>query len=300
MSAVPTLTIGTPRDPAAVRSITVDDVVVTYLVDGVLTISAAEFFPAVPTDAWEQACTAGGDLLMSTGGLLIQSADRTVLIDAGVGPMTTKFATGSANCGFMLNSMAALGVRPDDVDVVAFTHLHFDHSGWAFVGEARTFPKARYAIAAQEWSSYDGEVGETEWTSPHVINQLRCQTGGLDLFADEDEIVPGIRALVSGGHTPGHTAFVFTSRWGRRLIAFGDAFHNQIQMAQPDWLSIADSDSSSVIAARHRLLARLSEPNTIGFGAHFGDQPFGRVVADARGNATWEPVPSTVLAPPPR
>jgi len=65
-------------------------------------------------------------------------------------------------------------------------------------------------------------------------------------------------------------------------------------------MSIADSDATAVTATRHRLLDRLSEPDTFGFGCHFGDQPFGRVAVDATGQVTWEPVPSAVLAPPPR
>ena len=93
---------------------------------------------------------------------------------------------------------------------------------------------------------------------------------------------------------------MITSRTGRRLIVLGDAFHTTGQLAHPDWLSVADSDAEGVIAARHRLLAELSEPETIGFGFHFGDQPFGRVVSGPDGAWAWEPVPTSLLAPPPR
>ena len=70
--------------------------------------------------------------------------------------------------------------------------------------------------------------------------------------------------------------------------------------AHPDWVSIADSDLMGVMAARRRLLAQLSEPHTVAFGGHFGDQVFGRVVADPMGQARWQPIPSVVLAPSPR
>jgi glyoxylase-like metal-dependent hydrolase (beta-lactamase superfamily II) len=109
--------------------------------------------------------------------------------------------------------------------------------------------------------------------------------------------VPGVRALVTMGHTPGHTAYEITSQTGRRLIAFGDALHSRFQVARPDWISIVDPDGPGVMAARRRLLARLSGPATVAFGGHFGDQPFGRVVVDANGQASWEPIPSVVLAP---
>jgi hypothetical protein len=52
--------------------------------------------------------------------------------------------------------------------------------------------------------------------------------------------------------------------------------------------------------ARHRLSGQLCEPDTLGFGFHFGDQSFGRLVVGATEELTWEPEPSVMLAPPPR
>jgi glyoxylase-like metal-dependent hydrolase (beta-lactamase superfamily II) len=293
-------TIGRPGDPAAVRSVTLDDVVVTYVVDGVVTTQPQAFFPGTPPEAWEDLCNPTGDLLMSVGGLLVQIGGRRVLIDAGAGLMSSSFPFGTADSGAMLDILSTLGVRLDDIDVLAFTHLHFDHAGWAFTHGARTFPNARYALAAQEWATYADGPDDGVATPRHVTDQLRSGQHDFDLFDDGEEIVPGVRALGTPGHTPGHTAYEITSQTGRRLIAFGDAFHSKYQVAQPDWMSIADSDAPGVMAARRRLLAQLSEANTVAFGMHFGDQPFGRVVVDAMGQANWQPIPSVVLAPPPR
>lgn len=297
MSTTSAPTIGRPGDPAAVRSLTIDDVVVTYVVDGVVTTRPQTFFPGTPPEAWEGLCNPAGDLLMSVGGLLVQIRGQRVLIDAGAGVMSSSFAFGRADSGAMLDVLAALGIRLDDIDVLAFTHLHFDHAGWAFTHGDRTFPKARYAMAAQEWAANADGPDDGVTTPRHVIDQLRSGQHDFDLFDDGEEIVPGVRALVSPGHTPGHTAYEITSHIGRRLIAFGDAFHRQSQVAHPDWMSIADSDAPGVMAARRRLLSRLSEPHTVAFGVHFGDQPFGRVVVDAMRQTSWQPIPSVVLAP---
>ncbi|WP_123028763.1 MBL fold metallo-hydrolase [Mycolicibacterium stellerae] len=297
----PTAAIGQPGDPAAVRSVTFDDVAAIYVVDGVLTMRPETFFPETPRQAWDHLCTTAGELVMSAGGLLVRIAGTTVLIDAGVGTATKSFAFGGVDCGSMLEVLDSLEVRPEDIDVLAVTHLHFDHAGWAFADGARTFPNARYAFSAQEWAPHAaGHLGEGEVAPRHVISQLASGSADFELFDDGDEIVPGVRALVTPGHTPGHTSYVITSHTGRRLVAFGDAFHSSTQVTHPDWMSIADTDATAVIATRHRLLDRLSEPDTFGFGCHFGDQPFGRVVADASGQVTWEPIPSAVLAPPPR
>jgi glyoxylase-like metal-dependent hydrolase (beta-lactamase superfamily II) len=109
-----------------------------------------------------------------------------------------------------------------------------------------------------------------------------------------------VHAVVTPGHTPGHTSYVITSRAGQRLVVLGDAFHSTAQLTHPEWLSVADSDASGVLSARRRLLAELAEPDTLGFGFHFGDQPFGRVLTAASGEVTWEPVPTSALAAPPR
>ncbi|MFG1930922.1 MBL fold metallo-hydrolase [Mycobacterium sp. NPDC048908] len=298
MTTVGASSIGRPGDRAAVRSLTFDDVVATYVVDGVITMPPTGFFPAIPSDYWStrpDLCTETGDLVMSAGGLLVERGDDTLLIDTGVGAMTTDFAWGSVDCGSLLDVLGIVGRRPEDIDVVAFTHLHFDHAGWSHANGDKTFPNARYVMAAAEWAPHRGGTPEGDAVTPkQIIAQLADQR--IDLIDDGDEVVPGVRAVVTPGHTPGHTSYVITSTNGQRLVVFGDAFHIPAQLAHPEWMSVAEWDAAEVVTARRRLLAELAEPNTLGFGFHFGDQPFGRVTADGG----WAPVPTVVLAPPPR
>lgn len=291
-------------DPSAVRSLQVDDVVATYVVDGVLMMRAAAFFPAVPGDYWtsgaSQPLAADGRMPMSAGGLLVERDGTTLLIDTGVGPAAVDFAIADIDCGALIDVLGAIGRRRGDVDVVAFTHLHFDHAGYAFANGQKVFPNARYVLARQEWAPYACGTYRRDPTTPeHVIRQLASNDSVLELIDDGDEVMPGVRAMVTPGHSPGHTSYVITSRTGRRLVAFGDAFHTPSQLAHPEWLSIADTDTVGVAAARRRLLTELSEPNTLGFGFHFGDQAFGRVVTGSVAETIWEPVPTSVLAPPP-
>jgi glyoxylase-like metal-dependent hydrolase (beta-lactamase superfamily II) len=228
---------------------------------------------------------------------LIERDGSSLLIDAGVGAMTGDFVFGSANCGSLIDVLRALGRRPEDIDVVAFTHLHFDHAGWAFTNGSKTFANARYVLAAREWTPYaDGSHRPDATTPHHVITELVSGRTAVHMIDDGEEIVPGVHAIVTPGHTPGHTSYVVTSRAGKRLVVFGDAFHMPVQLVHPDWLSAADTDGAAAEAARRRLLDELSQPDTVGFGFHFGDQPFGRL---AHGYS-WNPVPTRMLAPPPR
>ncbi|PJK21256.1 MBL fold metallo-hydrolase [Mycolicibacterium goodii] len=294
-------TVGRAADPAAVRSLTIDDLTATYAVDGVIALRPEVFFPAIPADAWTQLRTADGNLTMSAGGLLVELGGTMVLIDTGVGDMTEQLSFGGVDCGSLIDVLGALGVRPDDIDVVAFTHLHFDHAGWAFADGDKTFPNARYVVAAAELAQYTTvERGDDPIAPWHVITQMARGGRNVVLVDDGDQVVPGMRAVVTGGHTPGHTSYVLTSAAGRRLVVFGDAFHTAAQLSHLDWLSAVDTDVDSVVRARRLLLAELRRPDTVGFAFHFGDQPFGRVVTDAAGAAVWEPVASRVVAPAPR
>ncbi|HET7666263.1 MAG TPA: MBL fold metallo-hydrolase, partial [Mycobacterium sp.] len=205
MSTVATPSIGQPGDRAAVRSLTFDGVVATYVVDGVVTMPPAKFFPGIPIDYWSarpELCTSTGDLVMSAGGLLVERDGTTLLIDAGVGTMAAEFTFGSVDCGSLLDVLGMLGRRPEDIDVVAFTHLHFDHVGWAYANGTKTFSNARYVLAAKEWAPYQSGRCRTDATTPrHVVSQWLADPRSVELIHDGDQIAVGVRAVVTPGHT---------------------------------------------------------------------------------------------------
>jgi glyoxylase-like metal-dependent hydrolase (beta-lactamase superfamily II) len=300
MSNATELSIGRPEDHAAVRSVEFGDVRATYVVDGLLTTRPDVFFPAAPAEYFAGVTTAAGELVVSAGGLLVETPDSTILIDTGAGAMNERFIYGHANCGMMLAVLDALGVGVGDIDVVALTHLHFDHAGGAFVGGRKTFPNARYVLAAQELAPHVHQEPDSHGdVAGDTAAHLAAPGSGVELITDGAVLTAGVQALVTGGHTHGHTTYIVTSSTGQRLVAFGDAFNSHVQISHPELLSAADVDGAGVSAARRRLLGELSAPDTIGFGIHFGDQTFGRVVTTTDGTATWDPVPTAVRLPPP-
>jgi glyoxylase-like metal-dependent hydrolase (beta-lactamase superfamily II) len=297
---------GALNEQSAVRTVEFGDVRATYVIDGAMALGGREFFPGIPDGYWSghpDATDAEGRVAMTAGGLLIERDGRFLLIDAGLGEMiaTMKLGPvvlGPANSGALPETLAALGRAPEDIEALAFTHLHVDHTGWAFVrdgngGYRPLFPNARYLVAEQEWAPQArGETIPGGASRTAVIAPLAKRH---ETIADGEEIFPGVRALVTPGHSPGHTSYLISSSEGT-LIAFGDAFHIPAQLAHPDWPSAPDIDGDAVLRARHRILEELGKPGAVGFGAHFGDQPFGRLGADAE----WVPIPSTVLFPAPR
>ncbi len=280
------------RRPAGIRSIRLGHTKVSYVPDGEVRLRPLQLLQDTTDEVWAahpEYLDATGHLVGSVGGLLVEHGDRALLIDAGFGPQTLEAPDGPLGAihgGALPRSLAALGRRPEDIEAVAFTHLHSDHLGWACHrapgADRPVLGHAEYLISEQEWDRRDlleaqGMTGEVAALAPRV----RTITNGQEVF-------PGVRVRITPGHTVGHAEYVITGG-GRRLIAFGDAVHSPIQIDHPDWSSAFDHDRAQTAAHRRRLVAELAEPGTIGFGVHFADVVFGHVRQDADGPA-WRPL----------
>lgn len=229
---------------------------------------------------------------MSTGAVLVEHGRRSLLIDAGWGHFVGEMEFGSVQCGDLLAQLALAGKSSQDIDTVAFTHLHIDHVGWVF--DATTdpprpwFPRARHVVAGAELDASNCEATGTAAANLLIPLAERCEA-----VADGDEIFPHVFALATPGHSPGHTAYVVSSG-GRRLIIFGDVFHSPAQFIHTACASAPDADTDLARMARRRLLAELRRPGTLGFGIHFADVPFGYLIEERIPH--WLPVSGTVLA----
>jgi glyoxylase-like metal-dependent hydrolase (beta-lactamase superfamily II) len=274
------------------------DTRVSYVPDGDVRLPPRGWLPDTTDEVWSthpEYLDRSAHLVASIGGLLVENGDRALLIDAGFGPETLPPDPGTPRGvirgGALLDSLAELGREPEEIEAVAFTHLHVDHLGWAWhpvPGSDRpAFGHADYLVSELEWAQRDvlaanGMAREIAGLAPRV----RTVTDG-------QEIHPGVRVRITAGHTPGHAEYVITSG-GQRLIAFGDAMHSPIQVEHPEWSAAVDHDPVRSADNRRRLVAELEEPDTIGFGIHFADVAFGRVQRDASGPA-WR---SLDAAPP--
>jgi glyoxylase-like metal-dependent hydrolase (beta-lactamase superfamily II) len=252
----------------------------TYLPDGAVQLDPRRWYPQTDQSLWDgpyaHLLDADGYLVGSIGGLLVEHGDRALLIDAGFGPRVipaahTHPALGVLAGGELLTSLKQTSVEPEQIDTVAFTHLHDDHFGWVLRPgpEGTPFRDAQIAAGAADWAA---------WREPAALRTRALRDG--------DEIFPGVVAMAAPGHTPGHTCYVIASG-GERLVAFGDALHSPAQVAHPEWPVLMDVDQSRGIVSRRRVLASI-EDGTRAFGIHFADAQFGRVRRGAEG-LYWEP-----------
>ncbi|MFI9340660.1 MBL fold metallo-hydrolase [Streptomyces sp. NPDC052773] len=285
------------RRPGEIRSLWLGDTKVSYVPDGDVRLRPRELLLGSDDAVWAahpEYLDDSGHLVASIGALLVERGDRALLIDAGFGPRRLPAAPdgprGEIHGGALLDHLARLGRRPEDIEAVAFTHLHIDHIGWAshpLPGSGRpAFSAADHLVSAPEWAQYAPSAGQG------ATEEIAALAPRLRTVTDDQEIFPDVRVRITGGHTAGHTEYVITSG-GRRLIAFGDALHSPIQADHPEWISAFDDhDPARAADHRHRLVAELAAPDTIGFGVHFADVVFGRVRRDGDGPA-WHPVDPT-------
>jgi glyoxylase-like metal-dependent hydrolase (beta-lactamase superfamily II) len=280
---------GRLRRPAGIRSVRLGDTRVSFVPDGAVRLPPRGWLPDTTDEVWtanQEYLDVSGHFVASIGGLLVENGDRALLIDAGFGPQSLPpdpgTPRGAIHGGALLDNLAELGRRPEEIEAVAFTHLHPDHVGWAWHpapgGDQPAFAHADYLVAEPEWAQRD-------LTPREIVAALAPRVRTL---TDGQEIFPGVRVRITAGHTPGHAEYAITS--GRqRLIAFGDALHSPIQVDHPEWSAAVDHDPVRSADHRRRLVAELEEPDTIGFGVHFADVVFGQVRRDGAGPA-WRPL----------
>jgi len=215
---------------------------------------------------------------------VVKTAGKTILIDAGTGSQLAPTA-GLASLG-----MTAAGISPEDIDVVIISHLHPDH----------IFGLMEKETNAQIYPNAEILVGETEyayWTQKGLIETLPERRRGLaqriqatfptwknvSQFADESEILPGINAVNSFGHTAGHTTFRLSSG-GQQLLLLGDAIVvPALFLPNLDWQLSFDADKDMASATRKALVEEAVADNITIAGYHFGFPNSGKIEKDGKG-----------------
>lgn len=143
--------------------------------------------------------------------VLIECGGIRVLVDtAGFGAR-----------GLLLSALSRKGIRPEQIDFVLFTHLHFDHCA-----NFDLFPQAAYVCSRTEWE-YAWEQEDIYVQKPVIRALGECRVRLIE--EDGAEPVPGIRAVLSPGHTPGGLTYCFGSGQSRVAVT-GDAIKNREEL----------------------------------------------------------------------
>jgi glyoxylase-like metal-dependent hydrolase (beta-lactamase superfamily II) len=240
-----------------------------------------------PEGAWEPhryLLDENGQIESSMGGFLIRGggSDRIALVDLGLGDNEMMGARGGA----MIDSLRTLGVAPEDVTDVLFTHLHLDHIGWASVDGELVFPNANYRCDAADWDYW---VADPTGGGTRTLNRyLRLQKDLMDPTAPQVQtwdvdgpVVDGVDALRIPGHTPGSTMLV-VSDGDQRAILLGDVVHCAVELLDDEWDGFADVDPVRATAARNAMVREIEGTEIPVAAAHFPGLRFGRVLPGER------------------
>ncbi|HKF19507.1 MAG TPA: MBL fold metallo-hydrolase [Candidatus Dormibacteraeota bacterium] len=253
-------------------------------------------FGVVPKSLWQRRRPADENNLIRTAcvAAVARHHGRTIVCETGIGTkLSEKQARqfGVWEPDALLISLQRLGVRPDEVDLVLTTHLHWDHAG----GLTRrgpdgrlqlTFPRARHVVQRAEWD-FALHPDPRSRAGYMEDDLLPVAESGLVEFVDgEAEIVPGLWARQTGGHTPGHQLVVFRVSEDLACVVTGDLVGLQQHLRVP-WVPAADLDVLRTIEEKTRLLDEASRHRWMLVLGHEVQQPAGYV--DASGE--WTPAP---------
>jgi glyoxylase-like metal-dependent hydrolase (beta-lactamase superfamily II) len=261
----------------------VGSLVINAISDGTF-VAGPDYFGASSVDGHEDMFDRHGQAWLPIGCFLIRSGSQLVLVDAGMGP--TRTPDSQLVGGQLLVGLRAVGVETGDITDVVCTHLHTDHVGWLFDLECRPiFPHATIWLGAGDWQHFI----ELENPPTHEFIRQGFRTHADDarlrLLDRDTSVAPGITAIQTPGHTPGHLCVVVSSGSERALL-LGDAITCPVQLDEPAWHSMGDVDPDLADRTRERLWRELEGEDITGAGAHFPELKFGRVLKGS-GKRWW-------------
>ena len=277
-TALAVLSAGISLPRFAVAQVTVGEGTLMTVSDGHLVLPGEFVFEPIP-DAELLPVLAGFDvdaerLTPECNLALLRTGGRVVLFDAGAGPdfMPTT--------GLLLDALDAAGIAPAEVTDVVFTHAHPDHIWGALddFGDV-TFAEATHHVGAVEHAYWSNPTTVETIGEARVIfaigaaRRLEAIGDRLSLFEPGAEVVPGVEAVSTPGHTPGHMSFLVGD-----VLVIGDAIANHhVAFEQPSWPLGSDQDQVRAAETRVALFDRITADELTIVGFHLPDGGTGRV-----------------------
>lgn len=274
------------------------DFEVTALLDGTAMLPIKDFLNGITPAELEHALARdfiSDPMELSINAFLVNTGTKLVLIDSGDGGHM------DSGTGHLLANLKAAGYEPSQIDEVYVTHMHGDHIGGLSRDGEPLFPRAIVRASRQEadyWlkaenlaaASDDAKSGfqhAIDWLEPYV------KAGKFQPFDGDVMLAPGVRAIGTHGHTPGHTCYLIESR-GYRMLAVGDLVHIEaVQFPRPEVTLKFDTDSNAARAERLRIFHEAAVNREWVAAAHLSFPGIGHIRADGAG-FDWVPASYSV------
>jgi glyoxylase-like metal-dependent hydrolase (beta-lactamase superfamily II) len=227
----------------------------------------------------------------SVNGYLVNTGDKLVLVDTGAAGLF------GPTLGRLVANLKAAGYQPEQVDEIYITHMHPDHVGGLMAGDKLAFPNATVRADKHDADFWLSQAnlekapadskgffqGAMASLNPYVM------AGKFSAFDGDTQLVPGIKALASHGHTAGHSTFLIESK-GQKLALWGDLMHvAAVQFENPSVTIQFDSESKAAAVQRKKAYADAAKGGYWVAGAHLSFPGIGHVRPAGKGY-TWIPV----------
>jgi glyoxylase-like metal-dependent hydrolase (beta-lactamase superfamily II) len=218
---------------------------------------------------------------------LINTGSKLILIDSGNGIATYEPSKGAV--GRTLQNLAAAGVDPKSIDVVLLSHLHPDHTnGIRAADGSMAFSNAEIMVPAKEWDFWMSDENaakaqSNEMMKNYFANVKKIYAGIESRVTRYDwgkEVAPGITAIATPGHTPGHTAFAVASGGSKVLIQSDVTNIPEFFLRNPDWHVAYDTDPVLAQETRHKFYDMAAAEKAMVVGFHFTFPSIGHVEKD--------------------
>lgn len=252
----------------------VGEVEVTAVADGMRTFPLPPgFVRNQPQEAVKAALKAAfldeERLSMPFNVLLFNVNGRLILIDTGNGGEP-------GAVGQLRGTLGALGVAPAAIDQIVISHFHADHiNGLLLPDGAPAFPKAQVMVPEVEWAFWmdDGQMSRApdalKGSFQNVRRVFKPFEGKLERYAWDKEVAPGLKALGTPGHTPGHTSFALESDFQELFIQSDLTNIPALFMSNPTWQVQFDMDGAKAAETRKAALERIAADRIQVAGYHF-------------------------------
>jgi glyoxylase-like metal-dependent hydrolase (beta-lactamase superfamily II) len=261
---------------------------------GTFRSDAGTLFGPVPRFMWQKLVAdeidAHGALLQALNCLLVETPGGRVLVETGIGERSDERTRERRDIQgpAVLPALRTAGFDPGTVDVVALSHLHFDHAGGLLAADgSAAFPRARIAAQRLEWEFALGDNPRLQASYDQGELRLVEEAGWAGAVDGEAELLPGVTAIRTGGHSGGHQSVVVRGR-DRTVAFFGDLCMRPWS-ANPRWVTAFDDFPLTSVEVKAGLFRRAVEESWTVVLSHEAEVPVGRMVAD-RDRYRFEPL----------
>lgn len=229
----------------------------------------------------------------SINAFLIDTGNKLILVDTGAGNLF-----GSDKGGKLLANLEAEGYKPNQITDILLTHIHTDHSGGLSIKGKMIFSNATIHVSKADIDFFLNPAyqnGKNCYYKQYFTNATETikpymDAGKIKTFEGRVELLPGITAIPTPGHTPGHSFYQVESK-DKSVLFIGDLIHNaEVQFAKPGVGIIYDVNDGQAVSQRKKQLILASQSRSLLAGAHLPFPGLGHISKNKDDSYTFVPV----------